>query len=172
MASMRLRFKKRPDATVAFTCVREDGSWSSAPIGAAEGYGPLHDLAHFVVESTLGLTGGFLGLVARGWDIQDFDTRVLARIGQEPDANDAGTAECLAGLLSGAMFTGSAYSAEELNWSIREVAEKQAPGWVYPTVTDAQFDAMWGQLTSLRARWDALGAGETLDLEFRTGVGR
>ena len=34
--------------------------------------GVLHDLIHYVVETTLGYREAFFGLLAAGWDIQDF----------------------------------------------------------------------------------------------------
>ena len=48
-------------------CVRSDGSQTSAQM-PRQGVLP-HDLIHYVVERTLRLENGFLGLVARGADI-------------------------------------------------------------------------------------------------------
>ena len=33
----------------------------------------LHDIAHYVVETALGFTGAFYGMIAKGYDIGDFE---------------------------------------------------------------------------------------------------
>jgi hypothetical protein len=168
---LTLRFKKRADAATALVCVREDGSWTSGAVGAADGYGPVHDLAHYAVESTLGLTGGFLGLVARGWDLQDFEVRVLERIAKEPDGADAGIAEGLAGFLSGEAMSGRRSTAAELNWSLGQMYA--AHGGEPPLeVSEETLAAIWQRLDALRAEWDALRPGETLERRFEPGKKR
>ena len=71
---MVIRFKKgknrskhKPDT---LTCIRDDGSvtWTYLHHEFA-----LQDLAHYVVETTLGLENAFLGLIAKGYDIPDFN---------------------------------------------------------------------------------------------------
>jgi hypothetical protein len=79
MPTLTVRIKKRPDASAMLVLVREDGSSTAGSIGPPGGYGPVHDLAHYVVERTLGLSEGFLGLVASGWDIADFEKKGTAR---------------------------------------------------------------------------------------------
>src|SRR5579884_1322148 len=44
-------------------CFRPDGTSTQASTGPGL---PAHDLAHYVAETTLGLRGGFFGLVAAG----------------------------------------------------------------------------------------------------------
>ena len=53
-------------------CVREDGSttWQRNDDQHA-GFFPLHDLTHYAVESELGFTQGFFGLIAHGWNIEE-----------------------------------------------------------------------------------------------------
>ena len=61
---MQIRLKKGRDGPDSLACVREDGTstWRRIQRGLA-----FHDLAHYAVETELGLTEGFYGLVASGW---------------------------------------------------------------------------------------------------------
>jgi hypothetical protein len=43
--ALTLRYKKKGDGSAAFTAVRGDGSFTTAQIGDAGGFGPVHDLA-------------------------------------------------------------------------------------------------------------------------------
>lgn len=75
---MEIQFKKGKDGQNSLTCVRADGSaaWSKlfpSFVG--------HDLAHYVVESTLGLENSFFGLIRSGWEISEFETRHNTRAG-------------------------------------------------------------------------------------------
>ena len=60
-------------------CVRDDGSETWTKIQPAIEF---HDLAHYVVETELGFSNAFYGLVAEGYNIEDFE---LARE-QRPEA--------------------------------------------------------------------------------------
>jgi hypothetical protein len=165
-----LRFKKRGDGSTAFTLVRADGSRTWSTLGPADGYGPIHDLAHYVVESYLGLTGGFLGLIARGWSIEDFEVRALERIRREPDWTHAGLAEGLAGAISGEEMSGQRLtSAADLDAAAGEAGSELAALSGRP-ITDDDLDAMRAALSTLRRRWDAIGPGETLELRFVPGA--
>jgi hypothetical protein len=68
MSRLHIRFKK--GATPILECIRQDGTrtWQKSQLGMVP-----HDLAHYVVESQLGFTKGFYGLLADGWDIEDFE---------------------------------------------------------------------------------------------------
>src|SRR4029077_6023281 len=61
--------KKRRDSPATLACVRSDGSrtW-----GKEHPFFPVHDLTHCAVESVLGFDQAFFGLIAEGWDIDDF----------------------------------------------------------------------------------------------------
>jgi hypothetical protein len=165
MAPLLLRFKKKADAGAVLTCERADGSWTSASIGPQGGYGPVHDLAHYVVESAFGLTGGFLGLIARGWDIADFEVGAKEKIGQQPDVRDAQVAECMAGLLSGELMGGRRSPVDEFNWTIAGMMGTDAP-----TLSAEELAAFRNHLDALRSQWDALEPGQTLELAFEPGT--
>ena len=105
---MKLKIKKRDNGDAVMTFVRDDGSATSGRLGAG-GFGAVHDLTHYVVESTLGLRAGFFGLLAQGWNIPDFEVRSAAR--QLPD--ESIVAECIVGQLTNAVIGGHAPSADE-----------------------------------------------------------
>src|SRR5260221_9261513 len=66
---MMIQLKKGRDGPATLACVRGDGSrtW-----GKEHPFFPVHDITHCVVESVLGFDQGFFGLIATGWEIDDF----------------------------------------------------------------------------------------------------
>ena len=66
MNTLTIRLTKGRDSRSVLTCTRPDGSttWSKV-----SDYFPTHDLAHYAVETTLGISRGFYGLILEGWDI-------------------------------------------------------------------------------------------------------
>jgi hypothetical protein len=164
MPALSFRIKKRLDASSVLVLVREDGSSTSGSIGPPNGYGPVHDLAHYVVERTLGLDEGFLGLVASGWEIADFEVKGTAR--RLP--LDAILAEVAAGELSRQAMMWQWSSAEDYTWAVETTVRRSQPDYALPAITHDTFEAMRVELLQLRQRWNELAAGETLELAFRT----
>jgi len=163
MPSLSLRFRNRADANAQLVLTREDGSFTAGDIGPPMGYGPAHDLAHYVVESTLHLAEGFLGLVASGWEIPDFEVKgTAARLPSE-----ALYAETAAGQLSSEHMLGQPSSAEDFNWSMRaKVESSKRADFVVPTIDAAQLDGMRARLMELHCEWYAVPPGGMLELEF------
>ena len=66
---MFIQLKKGRDGPATLACVRADGSrtW-----GKEHPFFPVHDLTHCAVENVLGFDQAFFGLIATGWDIDDF----------------------------------------------------------------------------------------------------
>jgi len=162
MPTLTFRIKKRPDASALLVLVREDGSSTSNPIGPPQGYGPVHDLAHYVVERTLGLSQGFLGLVASGWEIGDFERRGAAK--RLP--GEALFAESAAGELSRQAMMWQWSSAEDFVWAVETYMKQSHPDYTMPEITSDTFEGMRAELLELRRRWTELKPGETLELEF------
>jgi hypothetical protein len=162
MTTLTVRFKKRPDASAMLTLVRADGSSSSGAIGPPDGYGPVHDLAHYVVERALGLTKGFLGLVASGWEIRDFEVRGTAKALPV----EAVLAEVAAGEISRQAMMWQWSSAEDYAWAVETTVHGSQPDYALPAITEDTFDAMRTELLGLRQRWNQLAPGETLELSF------
>jgi hypothetical protein len=164
MPTLTFRIKKRFDASSVLVLVREDGSSTTGSIGPPDGYGPVHDLAHYVVERTLGLSEGFLGLVASGWDIRDFEVKGAAK--RLPA--DAILAEVSAGELSRQAMMWQWSSAEDYAWAVEMTVRRSQPEFALPAITDEMFEGMRAELLELRHRWNQLAPGETLKLEFST----
>ena len=165
MPSLFLRFRKRADANAQLVLVREDGSFSAGDIGPHAGYGPAHDLAHYVVESALGLSEGFLGLVASGWDIKDFEIKGAAAL-LPPEALFA---ESAAGQLSNEHMMGQPSTAADFNWSMgATLARMNRPDFVPPTFDDELLDSIRARLLELHTQWFVVAPGGTLELEFRS----
>jgi len=162
MPTLTFRIKKRPDASAMLVLVREDGSSTSGAIGPPQGYGPVHDLAHYVVERTLGLTQGFLGLVASGWEIRDFEVKGAAK--RLP--GEAVFAESAAGELSRQAVMWQWSSAEEYHWAVETYMRQARPDYAMPDISESTFEGMRGELLQLRQRWNELPSGGTLELQF------
>jgi len=160
MVSLRLRFKKKLDADTLFTAVRADGSFTSTTIGPARGFGPVHDLTHYVVETSLRLNHGFLGLLAEGRNIEDFERGAKHWLPEE-----ALLAEAIAGQLSQDAMTRNPLNVEDFNWTIRDVLTRGPVKATPRELSEDQLATMRARLADLRNQWDALPAGETLELE-------
>src|SRR5205085_9837202 len=67
---LNITLTRGKDAADVLAITRADGTktWSRQ----AQPYLSFHDLAHYVVEATLGMRDGFYGLLAQGWDITAF----------------------------------------------------------------------------------------------------
>ena len=88
--------RRADDDGAVLRCARDDGSESWQRQRGTQGrFFPLHDLAHYAVETTLGARQGFYGLVAAGWEIDD--TTGKGARGPLPD--EALAIENLVGLL-------------------------------------------------------------------------
>jgi hypothetical protein len=166
MSTLTFRIKKRIDASSVLVLVREDGSSTSGSIGPPGGYGPVHDLAHYVVERTLGLCEGFLGLVASGWEIADFEKKGTAR--RLPA--EAILAEVAAGEMSRQAMMWQWSSAEDYVWAVETTVRRSQPGYTLPAITHEMFEGMHVELLQLRQRWNELALGETLELSFATSA--
>jgi len=124
-------------------------------------YFPVHDMTHFVVETTLRIPNAFYSLVADGWDITEFAVKGNAkRI--PPEAN---LVEALVSRLQSELLPGHHFTAESYNDEVLAVLE----GIGNPCrrlVTDDELNEMRLRLRELMAQWRALEPGESLELNF------
>jgi hypothetical protein len=158
---MKLRIKKKTDGDAVVTFVRADGSTTSGRLGSG-GFGAMHDLTHYVVECSLRLPSGFLGLLAQGWNIPDFE--IKGPVARLPD--EAVVAECIVGQLTNAVFGGQVLSVEEFNWMVGQAVAGVRPGATAPSVSAETLAHMQQQLDDLLSQWRALSPGQTLELEY------
>jgi hypothetical protein len=148
--TLAIRFKKKSDGSSVITAVRANGTSTHHFIGPAAGYGPLHDFCHYAVETQFGLDRGFYGLLAEGWNIEDFETGARGPIPEQ-----AGFAERLAGALSQSLGGAHRFTAEDINLTVGEHA-----------VNGEQLASLEQQVSDLCTRWHAVPAGETLELSM------
>jgi hypothetical protein len=153
-----IHLKKGRDGPSTLACIRANGSrtW-----GKEHPFFPLHDLTHCAVESVLGLDQAFFGLIAAGWDIDDF---------AKPGASgrmplQALLAEHIVGILDRERALPQPLTGAELT---EAVSASLAPDerTRFQPVTDAHLAKIRGLRESLEARWHVLPAGETLEIEF------
>lgn len=159
-----LQFAKLADGLATLTLVRADGSSTTSDMGAADGLGPLHDMAHVAAERRLGLPDGYLALMARGWRFSDFDVRTAGQIGP-----DAVRVQCIAGLLSLETVTGRPLSLADFNDAVAARCGETRPGFAPPDLGPTSLHAMRSELAALLRRWDALAPGQGLALSFEPG---
>jgi hypothetical protein len=164
MGALEIRFKKKRDGTNTLTCVRPDGTVTGQR-QSQDGFFVMHDLSHYAVESTLGLCGAFFGLLARGWDIEDFGTP-WPRGPIPPDAiDDASLAEHFAGSMDAERHGGIALEVEAFN---KQYTEACAEYGMTPKrlLTEADLTRVRARLDALTTQWKELPPGETLVLSF------
>ncbi len=158
---VKLKIKKENDGDAAVTFVRADGSTTSGRLGSAS-FGAVHDLTHYVVESSLRLSSGFLGLLAQGWNISDFDHKgTTARL-----SNEAIIAECIVGQLTNTVFSGQSLSIADFNWLVAQAVAGVRPHAIVPSISSETLAGMQQQLGSLLDQWRVLPLSQTLELEF------
>lgn len=137
-------------------CHRTDGTTEISNIGPSL---PHHDLAHFVVEKHLGLTGGFFGNVARGYSMVELaDREVIQSLGAE-----SWIAEIITRSL-GSLSTG-ACTPEQFS----ELVDTELALMSIPEVADLTANVatdMLSHFNELHAQYLALGEGATMELEF------
>ena len=159
MPELLIRIKKKKDGDAALSCVRADGSvtWQRQE-GNHGRFFPLHDLTHYAVETVLGHRRGFFGLLADGWDIGDFG----APWPKGPMPADMDPSEMIVGLMDAERYQGIRMSVAGL----REPSNGHAVRGALGDITDADLDRVRARRAELFAMWEALAAGDTLELPF------
>lgn len=162
---LRIRLKRHADGSASLTLTRRDGSvtWQRQQGSLALVF-PQHDLTHYAVESTLDYRGAFYGLVADGWEINDF-AKPWPR---GPIPVEAREVEMLVGLFDGMRPDRRTWDAAEINRQMRElVVDSKYADHIAPRVlTDADVATVRALRDSLLARWAATEPGSALELEF------
>lgn len=159
---MLIEFTKRGDGRTVLRCVRGDGSvtWQRNDDQHA-GFFPLHDLTHYAVETELGFTHGFFGLIAEGWNIEE-TTGKTAR-GTLP--NEAIEVEYIVSAFSAERAGCVSATGAEFN----QLATTFASGKGMPPprqLSDGDLARVRSCFDALAAKWRNLPAGATLELPF------
>lgn len=148
---LRVEIAKSPDSTGLLRCTRGDGTvtWQKQPKHGA--HFALHDLTHFAVETVLGYSGGFFGLISQGWELDD----TTGKGAREPLPPEAVEVERIVGLFDAERGSGSQWSVEEFNaFAPRRLTEEDI----------RKIRARRGELFQ---RWREVPAGQKLQLEFQ-----
>ena len=158
---MVIELKKGRDGPSTLVCVRADGtrSW-----GKVARFFPVHDLTHCAVESVLGFEEAFFGLVASGWNIDDFAAPGVA--GRLP--TEAVWTESIVGLLDLERGTGNAWTALEFNEALAESLRGQGVTG-FRVIGEDELARAKAVRDELQARWEALAAGGVLSVPFPFG---
>lgn len=165
---MLVRFEKKNDGTSVFCCVRADdtSTWQRRQ----DGFFPFHDLSHYAVETTLGLRLGFLGLLSRGWDIEDFGSPWPRGPLPPESAADASLAECLAGALDGERANSLHLDTEELNAQLATYFSQNGMTFQRP-LTSEEFQRVRETARDLWEQWRNLAPGKRMEMTFPDTVG-
>jgi hypothetical protein len=160
--SIVVRIKKGTDGRTALSCERADGTttWQRQQ-GAQASFFPRHDLTHYAVETVLGHTNGFYGLVAAGWDLSDFGTPWP----RGPLPKDANLSEIIVGFFDRERASGQMGSAQEINDELADFAEEN--GLPVPKrLTEDELSRVRKRRGELFSQWDAVRPGDALELPF------
>ncbi len=164
-ARLTLRLKRKHGGASALTLERADGTTTWQRQERYAEFFAHHDLTHFAVETTLALAGAFYGLVASGWEFDDFSPPYP----RGPIPREALWAETIVGMLDAERASraagGDLLDADALNAQVRSKFE--ASGAEPPrAVTAAELAAIHAARATLFDRWWTTPEGETLTLEF------
>ena len=141
------RYKDKPDT---LTCIRDDGSvtWTHIYPGFV-----IHDLTHYVVETSLGYTNAFFGLISKGYNIPEFSLPKSDRTFNIP--HEAISVEPIVALLQ--MEHWDSFPDELIDKDSSELP---------PNVTSEQIDNMRARLNELVQKWEEMLPGECLELAY------
>jgi len=159
---MVIRIKKGTDGRTSLSCERANGTttWQRQQ-GAQASFFPRHDLTHYAVETVLGHTKGFYGLVAAGWDLSDFGTPWP----RGPLPKDGNLSEIVVGFFDRERASGQMGSAQEINDELAEfVKENGLP--VPDQLTEDDLSRVRKRRGELFAQWNAVRPGDALELAF------
>ena len=156
--TLEIRITKGRDGANTLTCTRDDGTSTWAKV---HDYFPVHDMAHYVVETVLRVPGAFYSLVLDGWDISDFEVKGAGK--QLPF--EANLVEALVGRLQRDLLPGVDFTAATFNEEVDAVMEGIGNPARRP-VTPDELDAIRSGLKELLARWKVLAPGESLGMIF------
>ena len=143
----------------ALTCLRDDGSstWQHS-----SAYLAYHDLVHYAVETTLGYGDAFLGLVAKGRDLDSFGTKNGVK---DFYTAEEGWAEGIAGAIQWPMFSGGPFLSDEevLHWLVKTCEANEANT---PPITAEQIGRIREKVRMLHEQWDRLPPGGVMELTY------
>ena len=162
LPGLKVRIKKNRTGAGSLSCERADGSitWQRQSDRTAAFFAH-HDLTHYAVETSLGCTEAFLGLVASGWEIGDFGSPWP----KGPLPKEAERVELIVGFLDVERASGEEWSAEEFNRNAAMHSEARGSD-TRAAVTDEGLRSIRSTRRDLFGRWAAVEPGGVLELRF------
>lgn len=158
---MLIRIKKEEVPILEYT--REDGSVTWGKIQPAM---VAHDLAHYVVETQLDFRQGFYGLLADGWNIEDFEKPREQRPTELLPINlphEAIVTEHIVNMLLVSFQSDNGFN--QIFVSLKDILAKN--GFDLPPKLDlTKFLILRTQLQELLKRWNELPTKNALELNF------
>ena len=163
--TLRIRIKKGGDGNVtSFALHRSDGTFTVQR--NVHPFFPVHDLTHYAVETTLRHRRGFYGLVAEGWNFEDFG-QPWPR-GHIPD--DSAPAELIVGFLDLERATGIVMQLDEFNEKIDDYFRQHTGRASGVRLTEDNLVRIRTTIQRLAARWHAVPPGQTMELDYVAGA--
>ena len=156
---LQVTLKKFDDRPSVLSIQREDGSETWQSYGNQSEFFPLHDLTHYAVESELGLTRAFFGMIANGRDANDFGPGDAANMDTE-----AHFAEILVGLIMSSDTTDTYLTNDEILSLVRD--ELARLGLAPIRIEPGQLSDIRSLRDSLVAFWRMLPPGQMMTLDF------
>jgi hypothetical protein len=151
---MTVQFKKDSDGNFVLHCIRKDGSqtWQKYTYGMFQ---VEHDMMHFVLESTLGYSQAFYGLLASGKDIAWFAKPIEGGTKKPTLPPEAYYAEVLVGALQ------RLRNDDEFFEMLASTCENL--GIPVPAITPNQVRSIQTRVTDLVSQWQSSRDGITLE---------
>ncbi len=167
MPILLLRLTKRAADEYVLTCLRPDGSIARQQYrGPTAQFFPKHDLAHYAVETALGMQRGFYGLVAEGWNLGDFGAPWPR--GKLPE--DMDLVEWVVGLFDREIGQQQPWPAEEFNALLAQHQTGHPLSRPVRRLTETDLRKIRACIGELAALWAALPVGKTMELPFESGT--
>ncbi len=161
--SLSIRIKKGKNSQSTMTVIRKNGTktYSKLPYNFE-----IHDIAHFVVEKQLKLTDSFYGLLAQGYQIQDFQLPKEERpkaLWPQNIPEEAIIVEHIVNLLT----IDYLHTDAKMNLSKElETILKEKKLFFDKLPDSAKIGTIQKELGQLMTKWNKLNGGEELVLEL------
>jgi hypothetical protein len=155
---MRLEFVKNEGKPHVIRYYRDNGTqtWMQA-----DDFFIRHDLSHFAIESTLGYTTAFYGMINAGTELSDFTNK------QKRDAlsftREAMLAETTANLFLMDLMQGRVNNFNKVQ---QEAMKTSVPSISPVSMNEEQINAVRNALRQLISQWENLPAGQMLLLDI------
>lgn len=137
----------------------------SSVMDPAPGYDPRmpHDMAHFIVESEFGISGGVFGQLAGGGHASTFRPIEPERSGRKARTGMR---------ISAANRSDALLSERLVDLVQRKWLNDPQPAIPIKGVTDEELEHACGRFNEISEKWSKLAVGESLVLDWLGGKGR